>query len=345
MHKVRYEIDPHNRLVIRERVRKKRKRVTRPRETALPYFRKALHGRFRVDKDNLLTYHVKAPVPRDIAVPHQIKLRGTWSLTGDHNLAFTLDKWGRQTFGDQLTLQGDIVDVRRNALLFAVTTRTKEGTRSTSILKLRGTWQADKYNRLTLRVKKERGRYDILTFGGIWEVNRNHQIVYSYEKARLIRKQKKVRTLIFKGHWDIREKGRLSYVLERHSGIFHFRTAFGIFKERYIKYQLGIGLSQRQKPAGRTVILFGTWKIGKKRGLTFEVEYENRRIHAILFGAEARLTDRDTILFKLRNEIHKDINARLEVSRKIVKGNGEAFVRLLASKGEVTIYAGAGFAW
>ena len=144
MEKVRYEVDPHNRLVIKKTGRK----------TKFPRFRRILDGRFKVARDNTLTYHIKAPIPDDIRAPHQVKLRGKWSLTKNHNLRFTLDKWRRQTFGDQLTLQGDIIDVNKNSLLFAVTTRTKQGAQSIYALKLQGSWQADKNNRLTFRIKK-----------------------------------------------------------------------------------------------------------------------------------------------------------------------------------------------
>ena len=34
---------------------------------------------------------------------------------------FTLDKWRRQTFGDELTLQGEIIAAQANALLVALT--------------------------------------------------------------------------------------------------------------------------------------------------------------------------------------------------------------------------------
>ena len=98
MEKVRYEIDPHNRLVIKKTGKK----------TKLARFRRVLDGRFKTDRINSLTYHIKAPIPQDLNAPHQVKLRGRWSLTKNHDLRLTLDKWRRQTFGDQLTLQGDI---------------------------------------------------------------------------------------------------------------------------------------------------------------------------------------------------------------------------------------------
>ncbi len=336
MEKVRYEIDPHNRLVIKKTGKKAK----------LPRFRQILDGRFKVADDNTLTYHIKAPIPDDIKAPHQVKLRGRWSLTKNHDLRLTLDKWRRQTFGDQLTLQGDIIEVNKNSLLFALTTRTKEGVQSTYILKLQGSWQADRNNRLTFRVKKRQDKYDILTFDGIWKIGKNYQIIYQYEKAQLARKLKKLHTLIFKGHWDIKDKARISYVIDRdNDSVFDFKTSLGIFKEKYIKYEVGIGLSHKPKPIKRTITLFGTWKIKKTVGLIFEVDYKNRKIHTIAFGAKAKLTSKDNILFKLRNNLNRDIGAELELTHKILKGDGQAFLRFLKSKRESAVLAGAGWGW
>jgi hypothetical protein len=55
MGKVRYEIDPHNRLVIKKTGKK----------AELKRFRQVLDGRFKVAKDSTLTYHIKASIPQD----------------------------------------------------------------------------------------------------------------------------------------------------------------------------------------------------------------------------------------------------------------------------------------
>ena len=348
--RIRYEVDPFNRLIIEETSRK----------TKLSRFRRVLDGSFKVDEDNTLFYHIKVPLPREANIPHQVKLTGKWSLTENHNLRLTLDKAERQTFGNQLTLQGDIADMNKNSLLFAVTTRTKEGARSACVLKLQGSWQADARNRLTFRVKKKQDRHDVLTFNGIWEINKRHRIVYKYEKSRLIRKTKKARTLVFKGHWDIRGKTRIAYIMDKTpdvmsgslrfvdknaNSVFNFKTSLGIFKDNYIKYEVGIGVSGRPKPKKQTIKLFGKWKIEKNTGLSFEVAYEKKRIYAIVFGADAKLTDKDSISFKFRNEVSKDIGANLKLSHKILKGDGEAFLRLLKSKRESVVTAGAARRW
>jgi len=79
-------------------------------------------------------------------------------------------------------------------------------------------------------------------------------------------------------------------------------------------------------------------------GLVFEIEYEDKAAKAIVFGADARLTDRDTVSFRLKNDMgNKDMGVKLELSHKIFKGDGEAFLRVLASGRESAVYAGA--AW
>lgn len=334
--KVRYEVDPYNRLVITETGRK----------TELPRFRKVLDGRFVIDKNNSLSYLIRTPVPGELGIPHQIKLQGRWAITETHNLRLTLNKWGRQTLGDKLTLQGRIIDVDKNSLLFAVTTRTKRNTQSTYVLKIQGRWQADKHNRLAFWIKREKGRYDILTFNGSWNINEHHNVIYQYQKARLVRKQKELHTLAFEGYWDIKDKGRIYYVLDRRSDAgFSFKTGLGIFKENYIKYKVLIDISGEAEPVTRTVTLYGQWKIEKGVGLIFEVVYENRKIQAITFGAEVRLTSKSKVSFKLRNEQDKNIGAELELSRRILKGDGLSFFRFLKTERETGVFIGAGFRW
>jgi len=337
MQKVRYEVDPYNRIVVRGY----------QAANDLPKFRVRLDGQFRIDKTNNLSYTVKSPLSINEKVPHQLKLKGEWSLTDDHELRLTLDKQGRETFGDQITLQGEILDVKANSLLFAVTTRTKEGTRSTYVLNLAGSWKADENNRLSFHVRKEGPRYDILTFTGAWTIDDNHQIVYQYEKSRLLKKKSQTHTLIFNGYWDIRDKARLSYVLSRDTNsVFDFETSVGIFKKGYIQYEVGIGLSAISRPAVNTVKLYGKWNLKRDVGLVFEIEYGDGKKNAIVFGADVRLAGRDTVSFKLRNDIgNKDMGATLELSRRILKGDGEAFLRALVSGRESAIYVGAAWRW
>ena len=332
MDKIKYEFDPQNRLTVTN--------------SALRGMRKVLDGQFKISEDNTLTYHIKSPIPGETKIPHQIKLKGDWSLSKDHQLRFTLDKSNRRTFGEQLIFQGEIIDVRKKSLLFSVTTRTKEEMLSVYILELSGSWQADEHNRLIFRVDKERGNSDPLIFEGAWQVNKNYQITYSYQKEQLTRKTKQIHSLIFQGRWEIKDKARLSYLLDVNSlSGFNFNTSIGTFKEDYIQYELGIGLSARKQPIKRTITFSGKWKIKKNLGLVFEVEREKRKIQAIVFGAEAKLKHKGRVSFSLRNILNQKIGAELELSRDIFAGDGQAFLRLLKLKEESAILAGIGWRW
>ena len=338
MARLSYEIDPHNRLVVKKTNEK----------TGLSRFRRVLQGQFKTGPDNSLIYHLKIPMPglgAEIKAPHQLKLKGSWSLTKNHDLKLALNKWRRQTVGDELTLQGEIVAVEAGALLFALTTRSKKDLSTRYLLKLEGAWRADGNNRLAFRVNKGRGQHDTLVFNGIWEVDKHHRIVYTYEKAALKRKEKLNRSLTFKGFWDINRRNRLSYELglDGKSG-FDFRCSQGLLAENYIKYELGIGLAKKQ-PLKRLITLFGRWRFKKDTGLLFEIDYEAGKTKAIVFGAKTKLGKRNSLEFRLKDKRGRDLELSLKLSRKLFKDRGEAFLKLGSSEDESSVYLGAAGRW
>ncbi len=336
---IRYEVDPYNRLVADD---------SKNPSLTLPRFRKVLDGRFGADEHNNLTYNIKSPLSEDESIPNQIRLRGSWSLTDDHDLRLTLDKEYRKTFGDKIILEGEILGADKDSLAFALTTKTKEGALSTYILDLGGVWQADEFNRLSFHVKKEEGvSRDILTFNGAWEVDKDHRLVYRYEKARLRRKKREVHALTFNGFWDIKDALRISYLLSAGTDSkFEFRSSAGFFKGRTIRYELGAALANRKVPASRVITLFGKWTLKRDIGLAFEVEYEDGRKHDIIFGADMKLSGKDTVSFRLKSDRdNRDMGVELKLSRGILAGDGEAFLNALAGRGESAIYAGAAWRW
>lgn len=254
---------------------------------------------------------------------------------------------GRQTLGDQLTLEGEILDAGENSLLFALTTTTKRHIDTTYVLELGGIWKADKQNRLTFHVRKESGRYDILTFNGAWEISKQNKIVYRYENADLAKKKRRVHTLEFDGYWDIGDKYRISYSLGAGTdSSFDFNTSAGIFKEDYIKYELGIGLKGYARPVERVITLFGRWFLKEDVGVVFELKYADKKTRQIVFGADFKISGKDTVALRLKSSgDDKDIGATIELSRKIFKGDGEVFLRALVSGREDAIYAGAAWRW
>lgn len=335
MEKVRYEIDPFNRLVVTGAGK------------GLPRQRAVLDGVFKTADDNTLIYHVKSPASEPGTAPHQVKLRGQWSLGKDHNLRFTLDKVARSAGSDSLELAGDIIDVRGNALLFSMTTRRSDGSRTTYVLELLGVWQADKNNRLTFRVRREKSRYDILTFEGAWGIDSDSELIYRYEKSRFVRTTKTVHEIVFKGQWRVGPGSIVSYALDASSdSAFNFKTSAGICGDNFIKYELGVMLGSRLRPTRRTVTLFGTWNIARRTGLSFEVRCANGKTYTINMGAEARITKRDTIALKLKDiNTRKDLGLQLELSHALLEGDGAAFLTFLRSREEAAVFVGAGFRW
>ena len=336
MQKIRYEIDPYNRIVI----------AGLGASNDLPLFRQVLDGQFRTDDFNNLSYIVKSPLSEGENIPHQIALKGEWSLTDGHELRLTLNKAGRNTFGDQITLQGQILDVTKDSLIFSITTRTDTGGELTYGLTLQGWWRADEKNRLSFYMRRENGAHNILIFNGAWEIDKDHQIIYQYERSVLVKKEREIHTLIFKGHWDIRKKLRVSYLLDANShSAFDFSSSVGILAEDYIKYEVSVGVAQdAPEPVIRTIVLSGEWRLKKDVGLVFEIEYAGGQICAILFSADAELTGANTILFKLKDSVNNnDLGMTLELSHKLLTGDGEMFLRALASRRELACYAGA--AW
>jgi len=233
--KIRYEVDPHNRLVYEKTGRK----------SDVPGFRTVVDGKFEIDKDNQVIYHVKKAQGSDI--PQQLKLKGKWALDDEHNLALTLDKWGDQIAGNKLTLKSELIDAKDNMLAFSLTTKDSKNNTHIYIVKLGGRWQADKYNRLTFQVNRTHQDPDLLTLNGCWQLNNNQQIIYKYQKEDLATKSKKTESLLFKGFWKIGQAKRITYILEGSSiSSLTFRVQLetpNLYpKEGAIKYRVGFGL-------------------------------------------------------------------------------------------------------
>ena len=328
--KTKYEIDPHNRLIFTKTGRKSK----------LSKYREVIDGRIKIDKDNSFIYHVKQP--QDSKLPQQIKLSGKWSLNKNHDLVLTLDKKHKMYTGDKLTIKGEIKDAKANKLVFSVATKDVLNQPRAYILNLSGSWQADKYNRLTFNVKRNKGATDILTFKGGWGINKQNQIVYTYEKAHLKTKERVTKTIILKGHWNITEKHRILYVLNKKMGSqFDFKVSLGKPLKRGLQYKIGMG----SVPSKKQITLLGEWKVNKKLGILFEMPYEKGILQSIIFGASCKLGKSSTVEFKLRNKRRKNLGMDIELSKKILKEQGEIFSRAITSKKEKQFLIGGGWRW
>jgi len=301
--------------------------------------RQTVDGEFEIE-NNELSYRLQKPIPG--TSPSRLKLQGNWSLDNEHNLVLTLDRENNMVSGDKITLEGEIIDAKANELAFCLRSKDINGQSHLSLLKLSGKWQADKYNRLSFLIQRERGSSNTLTFTGSWEINKKNELTYTFTKSYLKRKYKINHSITFKGYWDIREKLRLSYVLSKEldSG-FEFQVSAGKPAPRGMEYSLGIGVA----PQDKRIKLIGSWKVNPRLGLIFEMPYEEGRIRALVFGADCRLAQGTDLEFKLRNNLNKDLGVSLRLSKSVLGDSGKAFVEAVKERGNLSIFAGIGIRW
>ncbi|HDZ77395.1 MAG TPA: hypothetical protein ENH41_04875 [Candidatus Omnitrophica bacterium] len=332
MPKIKYEIDPHNRLVAK--ISGKASRISK--------YRKVLDGNFRIDKKSRLIYHVKKS--SDFEVPQQIKLTGNWSLDKNHNLALTLDKWNKQYAQGRLLFKGKIAKVGGTNLVFSLITKNKQNKARTSILKFSGKWRANKNNRLSFYINKDKNKYDILTFANDWRINKDNRIVYSYTRRNLKRKTVSTQRIVFKGSWDISNRYALSYVLDGvSSSRFDFKVSLGIAaqrgKKKGIKYKIGIGVSQKD------ISLFGEWIYKKDIGLLFAIEHEKGKRSTVAFSARVKLGKKNNLVFSLKNKEGRFLGIDITLSRDVLSGRKNSFIKFILNTEEGVVQIGAGFAW
>ncbi|MFH1791301.1 MAG: hypothetical protein ABH885_04890, partial [Candidatus Omnitrophota bacterium] len=331
MEKISYGVDPQNRLIA-EKTGKKSK---------LSYYRQVIEGRFKTGKDNSLVYVVRKPAGR-YDIPNQFRLKGNWSLGGGNGLEFILAEEGKQD-KQKLELRGEVIDSRKDALLFAVTTKESGGRSSSYILELQGVWQADGQNRLVFMVKREKEKYDVLTFTGRWEIGRYNELVYKYEKHDVPGKNRGVQSLSFNGVWKLGERGQLAYALDAGSGpMFSFKVSYNIFRGNYIEYGLGAGVSG-DAGGPPSIKLTGRWRLIKGLGLLFDIVYRDGRVYSLKFDIETGFVKGQTVTVRLKRTLDKkDLELSFKIKKTLAKGDGELFLDLIKSSQENAVMAGMG---
>jgi hypothetical protein len=242
-----------------------------------------------------------------------------------------------------------LIQAKANSLIFTFGTQGKAGTHAPRLLQLNGKWQADKHNRLQFLVKRLKASSDALTLQAGWQVKKN-TLTYTYKKTFLKTKAKHLHTLKFKGYWQIDQKNRLTYILDRESDssfIFktHFETPNLIGKKGEIKYRVGIGVKGARPFKSEVVTLYGVWKFHRKNGLSLDIDYGNGRIKTICFETFIRTGKQGKLTLGLRNGQGKDLGLSVEFSRKFLKNNAEWFLRAVIGKRRPGLKWGVEIKW
>jgi len=295
-------------------------------------------GYFSIANGNELVYIVTEPAGwrRRYGVGRRIAFQGVWQMDSNHNLVFKLKKTNIQTGKERLVLKTQLRQAEKDALVFSLGTQGQKGTYAFRSLRLRGRWQADKYNRLQFLIKRLRGSADALTFSGSWQVKHN-TLIYTYKKISLKTKTKRIQVLRFQGYWEISRPSRLTYILDaKNNSAFDFRayveTPNLIGKRGVIKYRVGIGIRGSALFETQTVSLYGVWKLHRKGGLSLVMDYAGGRVKEIRFSAFVRVKPGNKITLDLRNRAGNDLGVSLTLTQSFFKNEAEWFLRMTADK-------------
>lgn len=326
MDKVRYETDPYNRLVVSER------------GLGVNRQRRVIEGRFAVDGVNRLTYISKSPAGTGEG-PGEFRFSGSWSLTKVHELRYKFDAENRSGGRGAITISGEIIGSKGDCLAFAVTTKTLDGVTKTYILELSGAWSLDDSNRIVFSVSREGRHSDELVFDGRWAMGKDSSIRYRYERA--------AHEIVFRGAWRLGGPALAIFDLSGSTNSsFRFCGSIARCESDRVIFEIGAGVRKRLRPAMKSIVINGRWKLSESAGLEFEGELSGGRLYSVSFGASARLTDRETLELSLRaHPGGRDLGIKLELKRRMIKGDGSLFVRMIAGSEESAVTAGGAIAW
>ena len=266
---------------------------------------------------------------------------GVWRISDRHELEYR-----RRGNREELLLKGELLAAEPAGLVARLTERFSDGGFESRVLTLQGRWQADSKNRLLFLVEREGGPADRLTLEGAWQVGENQEILIRLQRLPAGSRSES-RLLRFQGAWDFSQGRRLTYLLDRASGsAFRFRGTFQtpsiLARTGRIRYQVGVELRGRKRL--QTVTLFGKWKISRDLSLEFEME-RGRDRRTLTFGSSYAVGPDGTLTARLSARDGSPLGVELLFTRRFLKEQGEAFLRLRRSLEETAFEAGARFRW
>jgi hypothetical protein len=325
----KYNIDSSNRLVISKKSGK-----------IIP------KTRFSTDKNNDLICRINEPLSwrRKYDLPSKIKFEGKWKLDPAHDLLLNLTEKAGFKQGYFL-LNGQLISCEADMFVFEIKSVDVNGQSHIQILKLSGLWKTDDKGRICFSVNKK-GSPDTLTFQGDWQINKNQQLTYTYEKTDLKTKEKKTFSVTFLGFWEISDRNKLTYILSRSlDSRFDFRVQLETPnlqpKKGTIKYRLGTGVRQRSLKGPKIICLYGAWRFSRKLGIVFDMEYEKGKVRSQDFGAELDFVRNNKIVFDLKDSQGDKLGISVVYSHQFFKQqDAQFFLKLKKMREDSVIEAG-----
>lgn len=269
---------------------------------------------------------------------------GVWRLTPAHELEFRR-RGTRHAPEDTIILRGELIDADAAGVSWRVTGQSIAQDLIGQTVRLQGRWQADARNRLTLLVEREGGRTDRLTLQGAWALGPHHEIRYRFRRPGRGRPEQ---TITFSGAWELTARRQLTYVLDvDRESAFRFRGALQtpsiLAKEGELRYQLGMEVAGRRRL--KTIALFGTWKISRTLGLTFEIPMTDGRLGTMTFGASWAAGPGGTVTASLTARNGDPLGVDVVVAKTFWREQAEAFVRVRRAVDETAVEAGVRGRW
>ncbi|MCM8792237.1 MAG: hypothetical protein NC826_03715 [Candidatus Omnitrophica bacterium] len=313
--KTSYQIDQQNSLII-----KRKKQRLSP------------SGVFKTTPDNKLLYWLNEPESwrRKYNLGSKIEFLGRWGLDKDYNLTLDISEDKGLVSNKPLVLKGEILSADSDQLDFLLKSYDRRGVQRIQILKLKGRWSSDEYNRLNFLVEKKTSP-DTLVFKNAWQINPHQQIIYNYERTNLKTKTKIFNTIGFDGFWQITSKDRLRYILNRSTkSYFDFRVQLEsphlYPQEKVIKYRIGIGF---KKKAQKIICLYGSWKFSRRGALSFEMDYGKSGLKRMEFATSISLNKKDEVAFSLYNQKNQPLGMAVIFLHRFLKdSDAEVYLKL-----------------
>ena len=297
-------------------------------------------------KDKKLFYETVLRHTPEGPVPVKTVIDGKWSLTENHDLRLTLSGADSAFIGRTVIFRGDILRPSSTGLSFRIRSCDALSGAKSRTIQLKGVWAADSKNRITFRVSKLEGRYDVLTFNGTWKIGRNNELLYKIVKTQLKTKIKKEKTITFRGYWDL-SRTRIVYRVEGSAdSSFSFKAAIRskslMAKEGVIRYQLGTvysSLPRRGETFLRTVTIYGTWKLGRDLSVRFQLKSLGSKKREILFEVAKMFVKKRKITVALKNRQGQKLGLDVTFTR-VVSKDTEFFISLSRNPSENRILGG-----
>ena len=231
------------------------------------------------------------------------------------------------------------IAVRSNSLVIE-TIQTQDNTKRQRlrIVELKGTWRANENNELVFDVSMRKGPPQSYIFKGTWKLNKKQQIEYvSGDKNEI---------LVFKGYWDTLSSDRIVYLLEGSTtSRFEFKVQLesaNLYpKKGQIKYRIGLGARKSRLTKEKILlILYGQWKFGRNLAIFFNMDYGQKTVKSVAFGAEVSF-GANKLIFVLNDESGERLGVTFTMTHKLLKTiDAEAFIRLKKIQKESRIEGG-----